>query len=251
MWHSFFGLGILSHFIIQRVDPIFGHLLHGVTPCLLPFLISITPLLPGILTTAGGEFLCATGRVDADSFARENDAFYMAYQQGTLDIHAYLEFALRPIAGLNRAEVQTLQEQFIREWITPILLPQAHDLIDRHRHAGDTLIIITATNTVVTRPIADLLGIEALLGCEAELKNGHYTGGIIGTPSFQEGKVSRLDDWLVENKISMAGACFYSDSHNDLPLLERVDKPIAVDPDDKLAAIAKQRSWPIISLRTT
>ena len=198
-----------------------------------------------------GEFLCATGRVDADSFARENDAFYMAYQQGTLDIHAYLEFALRPIAGLNRAEVQTLQEQFIREWITPILLPQAHDLIDRHRHAGDTLIIITATNTVVTRPIADLLGIEALLGCEAELKNGHYTGGIIGTPSFQEGKVSRLDDWLVENKISMAGACFYSDSHNDLPLLERVDKPIAVDPDDKLAAIAKQRSWPIISLRTT
>ena len=198
-----------------------------------------------------GEFLCATGRVDADSFARENDAFYMAYQQGTLDIHAYLEFALRPIAGLNRAEVQTLQEQFIREWITPILLPQAHDLIDRHRHAGDTLIIITATNTVVTRPIADLLGIEALLGCEAELKNGHYIGGIIGTPSFQEGKVSRLDDWLVENKISMAGACFYSDSHNDLPLLERVDKPIAVDPDDKLAAIAKQRSWPIISLRTT
>ena len=198
-----------------------------------------------------GEFLCATGRVDADSFARENDAFYMAYQQGTLDIHAYLEFALRPIAGLNRAEVQTLQEQFIREWITPILLPQAHDLIDRHRNAGDTLIIITATNTVVTRPIADLLGIEALLGCEAELKNGHYTGGIIGTPSFQEGKVSRLDDWLVENKISMAGACFYSDSHNDLPLLERVDKPIAVDPDDKLAAIAKQRSWPIISLRTT
>jgi len=198
-----------------------------------------------------GEFLCATGRVDANSFARENDAFYTAYQQGTLDIYAYLEFALRPIAGLSSAEVQTLQEQFIREWIAPILLPQAHDLIDRHRNAGDTLIIITATNTVVTRPIADLLGIDALLGCEAELKNGYYTGGIIGTPSFQEGKVSRLDDWLAENKISMAGACFYSDSHNDLPLLERVDKPIAVDPDDKLAAIAKQRSWPIISLRTT
>jgi len=198
-----------------------------------------------------GEFLCATGRVDANSFARENDAFYTAYQQGTLDIYAYLEFALRPIAGLSSAEVQTLQEQFIREWIAPILLPQAHDLIDRHRNAGDTLIIITATNTVVTRPIADLLGIDALLGCEAELKNGYYTGGIIGTPSFQEGKVSRLDDWLAEKKISMAGACFYSDSHNDLPLLERVDKPIAVDPDDKLAAIAKQRSWPIISLRTT
>ena len=198
-----------------------------------------------------GEFLCATGRVDANSFARENDAFYTAYQQGTLDIYAYLEFALRPIAGLSSAEVQTLQEQFIREWIAPILLPQAHDLIDRHRNAGDTLIIITATNTVVTRPIADLLGIDALLGCEAELKNGYYTGGIIGTPSFQEGKVSRLDDWLAEKKISMAGACFYSDSHNDLPLLERVDKPIAVDPDDKLAAIAKQRGWPIISLRTT
>ena len=198
-----------------------------------------------------GEFLCATGRVDANSFARENDAFYTAYQQGTLDIYAYLEFALRPIAGLSSAEVQTLQEQFIREWIAPILLPQAHDLIDQHRNAGDTLIIITATNTVVTRPIADLLGIDALLGCEAELKNGYYTGGIIGTPSFQEGKVSRLDDWLAEKKISMAGACFYSDSHNDLPLLERVDKPIAVDPDDKLAAIAKQRSWPIISLRTT
>ena len=198
-----------------------------------------------------GEFLCATGRVDANSFARENDAFFTAYQQGTLDIYAYLEFALRPIAGLSSAEVQTLQEQFIREWIAPILLPQAHDLIDRHRNAGDTLIIITATNTVVTRPIADLLGIDALLGCEAELKNGYYTGGIIGTPSFQEGKVSRLDDWLAEKKISMAGACFYSDSHNDLPLLERVDKPIAVDPDDKLAAIAKQRSWPIISLRTT
>ena len=196
-----------------------------------------------------GQFMCATGRVDPDVFAQKNDAFYAAYQRGTLDIHAYLTFALAPIAGLSQQAVQTLQQQFLQAWIEPILLPKAQALITKHRDAGDTLLIITATNTVVTRPIAQRLGIDALLGCEAAIENDRYTCAITGIPSFREGKVSRLNDWLAEQTLSMADAWFYTDSHNDVTLLERVDQPVAVDPDSQLKAIAEQRGWPIMSLR--
>ena len=137
----------------------------------------------------------------------------------------------------------------MKEHIEPILLDRAFDLIQEHRINGDTIVIITATNTLVTRPIADRLGVEHLIGCEAEIKNGHFTGKPSGTPSFAEGKVIRIKDWCETQGQSMEGAVFYSDSHNDLPLLQAVYKPVAVDPDDRLKREALRNGWDIISLR--
>jgi len=196
-----------------------------------------------------GEFLCAEGLVDAEHHALENDAFYHAYQHGGLDIQAYLAFALGPVAGMSVAEVSALQERFMANWIEPMLLESAFELLEKHRTAGDELLIITATNTVVTRPIADRLGVTTLIGCDAEIRGGIYTGQSTGVPSFQGGKVTRLNDWLSQTNRSLEGAWFYSDSHNDLPLLEYVDNPVAVDPDPRLLAIAQERNWPVISLR--
>lgn len=196
-----------------------------------------------------GEFMCTTGRVNPKTFARTNDAFYRDYQTGNLDIHAYVKFALGPIAGAAVEEVAPLQKQFLDEWIEPMLLPAAFDLIDQHRQAGDTLLIITATNTVVTRPIADRLGIKHLLGCEAEITNGRYTGNIVGTPTFREGKIHRFHEWINAHQLSPEGAYFYSDSHNDLPLLEAVDHPVAIDPDASLRQRAEAMGWPVRSLR--
>jgi HAD superfamily hydrolase (TIGR01490 family) len=130
-----------------------------------------------------------------------------------------------------------------------MILPKALALLERHRQAQDKLLIITATNTVVTRPIANRLGVEALLGCEAEIVNGRYTGEMTGIPSFQQGKVERLHQWAHDQSLSLEGAYFYSDSHNDLPLLEHVTHPVAVDPDATLLATARARGWPVISLR--
>lgn len=206
-------------------------------------------LLRGDSDHLWGQFLCREGLVDSEQFSQANDAFYADYVAGTLDIDAYLRHALGPIAGRTPADVRTLQNTFVQQWITPILLPAALDLLDDHRRRGHTLVIITATNTVVTRPIADRLGVPHLIGCEAELHEGRYTGAPSGTPSFQEGKVTRLREWLSSTEHSLAGAWFYSDSHNDLPLLEAIDNPVAVDPDDRLKAIAKTRGWPVLSLR--
>jgi len=196
-----------------------------------------------------GEFLCSTGRVDPVEFAAQNDRFYQDYQEGCLDIHDYLAFALGPIRGCSEAEVTELQQRFMADWIEPILLPAAFALIDEHRQAGHELLIITATNSAVTRPIATRLGIDQLLACEAEIIDGVYTGSTVGIPSFREGKVARLEAWVTERGLSTAGAWFYSDSHNDLPLLEQVDNPVAVDPDPSLLATARERSWQVMSLR--
>jgi HAD superfamily hydrolase (TIGR01490 family) len=133
--------------------------------------------------------------------------------------------------------------------IEPLILPKAEALIEHHRQQGHTLLIITATNLFVTGPIAKRLGIDNILATEGEIKEGRYTGKMQGIPCFQAGKISRLDDWLSERDEDTAGAYFYSDSHNDLPLLEQVDKPIVVDPDDTLRATAEDRNWEIISLR--
>jgi HAD superfamily hydrolase (TIGR01490 family) len=133
--------------------------------------------------------------------------------------------------------------------ISPVILPKAQQLIANHRNRGDELLIITATNEFITRPIATALGIDDLLACEAEIVDGRYTGEPVGTPSFGAGKVTRLEAWLQNRDTSLEGAYFYSDSHNDLPLLEQVDKPIAVDPDATLLARAKEAGWPVISLR--
>lgn len=206
-------------------------------------------LLAGDSDHSWGEFLCAEGEVDPAVFASENDGFYAAYQAGTLDIDRYLKFALAPIAGRDLGSVATLQERFLADWVEPMVLTKGLELIAHHRRQGHTLMIITATNTVVTKPIAARLGIEHLLGSDAEIVDGRYTGAIIGTPTFQNGKVTRLKSWLAEHGESLEGAWFYSDSHNDLPLLEQVDNPVAVDPDTRLEAAAEQRGWRVISLR--
>ena len=196
-----------------------------------------------------GEFLCTQGLVDPDHFKAQNDAFYQAYGAGTLDIQAYLRFVLTPLIGKSVAEISAWHETFMSDWIEPILLQKASDLIDSHRQQGHIPVIVTATNTVVTAPIAQRLGIDWLLGCEVEIIDGHYTGLPSGTPSFQAGKVTRLLEWAQQQGHSLTGAWFYSDSHNDLPLLEAVDNPVAVDPDARLEATAQERNWPILSLR--
>ena len=206
-------------------------------------------LLKGDSDHRWGEYMCASGRVDAEQFARQNDKFYADYAAGSLDIYAYLRFALSPIAGMSVADVEPLQQEFLEQWVEPMILPKAVALLDRHRQEQDKLLIITATNTVVTRPIANRLGVEALLGCEAEIVNGRYTGEMTGIPSFQQGKVERLHQWAHDQNLSLEGAYFYSDSHNDLPLLEHVTHPVAVDPDATLLATARARGWPVISLR--
>ncbi len=196
-----------------------------------------------------GEFLCAEGLVDPRSFSQENDRFYQDYQAGKLDIQAYLQFALRPLAGRTVVEVAELQQRFMKDYVEPMLLPAAFSLLDKHREQGDKLVIITASNTVITKPIAKRLGVSTLMGCDVEIKEGKFTGASVGIPSFREGKVARLTEWMSTNNYSLDGAWFYSDSHNDVPLLERVDNPVATDPDPQLAELARQRSWPIISLR--
>ena len=196
-----------------------------------------------------GEFICAIGLVEATQHAAQNDRFLQAYQDGTLDIFAYLDFALSPLAGLKIDEVAILQQEFMADWVEPLILSAAEDLLEKHRRQGDTLLIITATNTVVTRPIADRLNVEHLIGCEAECLDGVYTGRPTGIPSFQEGKITRLKEWLKTQETPWDSTHFYSDSHNDLPLLQWVDQPYAVDPDSKLYSVATARSWPIISLR--
>lgn len=206
-------------------------------------------LIAGDSDHSWGQFLCAEGLVDAQRFSHDNDRFYQDYQEGRLDIYAYLRFALAPLTGRSIEEVARLQQQFMRDWVEPLLLPAAFELLDKHRNRGDELVIITASNTVVTGPIAERLGVATLMGCDTEIVGGKYTGQPTGVPSFQEGKVTRLQDWLATTGHSLTGAWFYSDSHNDLPLLERVDNPVATDPDPQLAAVANDRGWPIISLR--
>ncbi len=206
-------------------------------------------LIGGDSDNLWGQYLCDQKLVDVAGFAEQNDQFYQDYKTGALDIDAYLRFALGPLKGRPRDQLDTWHREFMRTVIQPIMLPKAEALIAEHRAKGHTLLIITATNVFITRPIAEALGIENLLGCEAEIVDGLYTGRPWGVPSYREGKVTRLNDWLTEAGESMEGAYFYSDSHHDLALLERVDNPIAVDPDDGLRARAVEAGWPVMSLR--
>jgi HAD superfamily hydrolase (TIGR01490 family) len=196
-----------------------------------------------------GEYLCTRGIVDEQHFRLANERFYADYQRGELDIHAYLDFALAPLKGRSPESIAPLQQAFIRDCIAPRMLPDAATLLERHRALGHRLLIITATNEVVTRPIAGELGVETLLGCAVELRDGLFTGRPTGTLSYRDGKVERLREWLEEQDEVLDGAWFYSDSHNDLPLLELVDNPVIVDPDPSLAAIGAERGWTSISLR--
>ncbi len=206
-------------------------------------------LLAGDSDHLWGQFLCREGLVDGADFEQRNEQFYRDYQAGELDIQAYLRFALAPLKGHPPEVLEEWHARFMATVIEPIILPRGRDLIERHRQQGDDLLIITATNEFITRPIATALGVEELLACEAEVVDGRYTGEPRGVPSYKEGKVTRLRAWLADRGLELAGAWFYSDSHNDLPLLQLVDHPVAVDPDDSLREAAVAKGWPIISLR--
>jgi len=206
-------------------------------------------LLGGDSDHAWGEFLVSEGIVDGELYRTSNDLFYRQYQDGTLDIHAYLAFALEPLTRYGADELAVLHAEFMRSTIAPLRLRKADALLDEHRARGDRLLIITATNAFITRPIARWLGVDDILATEPERRGDRYTGRITGTACFREGKVTRLHEWLAEHPFDLREASFYSDSQNDLPLLELVGRPVAVDPDDTLRATASQRDWSIISLR--
>ena len=206
-------------------------------------------LLGGDSDYLWGQFLVEQGLVDGEHYERENQRFYDQYRAGTLDIHEFLAFMLRPLAETPLTELLAWRQQFMTGKIQAILLPKATELLDRHRARGDTLLVITATNRFITEPIAARLGVAHLLATEPEFIDGRYTGRTVGIPCFRHGKVARLDEWLTATGHDLADSWFYSDSHNDLPLLERVSHPVAVDPDDLLAEHARQHGWPIISLR--
>lgn len=206
-------------------------------------------LLAGDSDYLWGRFLAEEGFVDGEAYERENLRFYEEYKAGTLDIHEFLAFSLRPLAEHEPEVLQALHRRFMDSRILPIITQDARDLIARHRAQGDYLLIITATNRFITGPIAQALGVDEMLATEPESKGGRYTGRVSDVPCFREGKVTRLQQWLARSGMNLAGSWFYSDSHNDLPLLEMVEHPVAVDPDENLAAHAEARGWPIISLR--
>lgn len=206
-------------------------------------------LLAGDSDYLWGEFLSEQGIVDRDVYERENQRFYAEYKQGTLDIHEFQAFSQQPLVDNAPEKMRSLRVRFLEEKIRPIMLAASFELISRHRDQGDTLAVITATNSFVTSPIVEAFGIDNLLATEPEIIDGKYTGKIAGTPCFQDGKVIRLKEWMREHQLNMDGSWFYSDSHNDLPLLLEVDHPIVVDADEKLLAHARKAGWKIISLR--
>jgi HAD superfamily hydrolase (TIGR01490 family) len=198
---------------------------------------------------AWGEFLLEQGAVDPVAYREANERFMADYNAGTLDMAAFLEMALKPLADNSPEQLAAWHQQFMASKIEPHILPKAEELLARHRTKGDTLLIITATNRFITGPIAERLGVDDLIAVEPEMIDGRYTGRVDGVPSYREGKVTRLQAWLEAQDLTMDGAWFYSDSHNDLPLLEKVEHPVAVDPDDTLRQVAEERNWRIMSLR--
>ncbi len=206
-------------------------------------------LLNGDSDYLWGEFLCDRGIVDRPVYEAANEQFYQDYRKGTLNIDDFLQFALQPLASNEPEQLYRWRDQFIEQKIKPIMLPAAAALVDQHRQAGDRLLVITATNRFVTEPIVELFGIEQLLATTPEMVDGRFTGRYLGAPCFQEGKVTQLKQWLSDSGCSMEGSWFYSDSHNDQPLLQQVDHPVAVDPDETLERFAQQQGWPIMTLR--
>lgn len=196
-----------------------------------------------------GQFLIDKRLVNTKKFKEMNDRFYKQYKEGALNIDEYLNFSCSTLTQYSIQELQAFRSEFVAERIAPIILKEAQNLVENHRKQGDTLLVITATIEFITRPIVDKFGIDTLIAPEPEILADRYTGKTIGLPSFGEGKVTRLHQWLKTQEISMEGSYFYSDSHNDLPLLRLVDNPVAVDPDQILKDEAQKHNWPIITLR--
>jgi HAD superfamily hydrolase (TIGR01490 family) len=201
-----------------------------------------------------GAFTTRIGWTDPVAFSKRNDDFYTQYQQGTLNVHEYVSFSTEAFRHRSADETAQALAQFMREVIDPVIEPAARDLLALHQAAGDTCVIITATNEFVTGPIAQALGVATLLamGLERDVQ-GRYTGAIAGIPTMREGKVLRMEQWLSERQLGWhdVESTFYSDSFNDVPLLEKVDHPVATNPDSRLRALAQQRGWRILDLFTT
>ncbi len=198
-----------------------------------------------------GEFTIRIGWNDPEEFARRNDEFYAHYQAGTLDVHDYVRFATEAVRLRGPEAASAAHLQFMRDVIAPAIQPQALDLIRQHQAAGDEVLIVTATNEFVTTPIAKALGVDQLLAVQlARDASGWYTGEIDGVPTMREGKVRRMEQWLAERALGWADvdSTFYSDSMNDVPLLEKVNHPVATNPDPRLRALAQERGWRILDL---
>lgn len=208
-------------------------------------------LLDGDSDFLWGEFLVDQGAADRASFGAANRRFYQQYLDGTLDIQEFHAFSLGLLAQHAPATLIAWRACFVAERIAPNLSPAAHALVERHRAAGDRLAIVTATNSFVTAPIAPLLGVPTLIGTDPEVDpQGRFTGRVAGEPAFRAGKVRRVLAWLGADAALLDDATFYSDSHNDLPLLERVAHPVAVNADPELARIAAERGWPTLTIGT-
>ncbi len=197
-------------------------------------------------------FLIEEGLLDANTHHARNEQFYEDYKNGSLDIYKFLEFQLKPLSEHSVQFLDELHLKFMEKVIRPMMTTKAQELVDKHQAAGDLCLIITATNSFVTKPIAEAYGIEHLIGTDPEMVDGQYTGGVSGVPSFQAGKVTRINDWLAQRQQNLSDfetSYFYSDSHNDLPLMKLVTNPVAVDADETLTEYAKAQHWPHISLR--
>jgi HAD superfamily hydrolase (TIGR01490 family) len=212
-------------------------------------------LLPLDSDQAWAHFLAGLGIEGAQQHAAEIDGYYRQYSAGTLDMNDYLRYTLAPLARYSREQLDAWHAQFMEQVIVPAIRPSALALLRRHRDAGDLCCIVTATNVFVTEPIAKALGVEHLLGIELGTEGddpaARYTGSATGVPSFREGKIVRTDAWLASLGATLADfpkSWFYSDSINDVPLLERVTDPVATNPDDRLRAVATQRGWPVLDL---
>ena len=206
-------------------------------------------LLAGDSDYLWGQFLIEKGLVDGNWYRQENDRYYRQYSEGTLDILEFLAFALQPLTRHDMESLQAMHAEYMEQKIIPVMQKSAFDLINKHKAANDYTLIITATNRFVTEPIAKRFGVDTLLATDPEIVNNRYTGKVAGIPCYREGKVTRLNHWMKESGRTLDGSWFYSDSHNDIPLLNLVDNPVAVDPDDQLTKHAQQNHWQIISLR--
>jgi HAD superfamily hydrolase (TIGR01490 family) len=197
-------------------------------------------------------FLISEGLLEEKTHHDRNEQFYLDYKNGCLDIYAFLKFQLQPLSQHPKAFLDELHVKYMEKVISPMMTQKAQDLVNQHKDAGDLCLVITATNSFVTKPIATAYGIEHLIGTDPEMEGGEFTGAVSGVPSFQEGKVTRLNAWLAERGQTLSNfktSYFYSDSHNDLPLMKLVTNPVAVDADHTLTEYAKLHSWPQISLR--
>jgi HAD superfamily hydrolase (TIGR01490 family) len=209
-------------------------------------------LLGGDSDHAWGEYLIHAGLVDAEEHRRRNDGFYAQYKAGVLDMNEYLEFAIAPVVGFSQERLTALHTEFMKLFVEPMMLPAAQTLVNEHKSAGDLCLIVTATNRFVTSPIAERLGVHDLIATDLEIKNDVFTGKISGIPCFKAGKINKVQDWLAtraDTSLGLHNSIFYSDSFNDIPLLEAAAEAIAVDPDDTLRAHASSKGWRIISLR--